>query len=214
MGTVIEGMLENAIKALVDRESELIDHVIQQDRVVDRMEVEIDEACHNLLALKQPTAIDMRFLVSVMKITSDLERMGDSAVNIVLGAREVNKHPPPAEYVDLPRLSEMTREMVRSALNAFVQRDAKLASRVCNSDDAVDALYGKLFDELCEMMRENGKAVPRDLHLLLIARNFERVADHATNIAEDVIYYVEGQDIRHQQAETGGEEENGRGHGS
>ena len=197
MGSLIEGMLENATRALVERDDDLADHVAQQDRVIDRMELEIDESCNSLLALTQPTAIDMRFLVSVMKITSDLERMGDSAVNIVIGARELNKQPPLKAYVDLPRMSEMTQEMVRSALNAFVQRDAKAATRVCKADDDVDALYHELFEELCGMMAEDGGTVSRAIHLLLIARNFERIADHATNVAEDVVYYVEGRDIRH-----------------
>ena len=161
MGSLIEGMLENATRALVERDEDLVDHVLQQDRVIDRMEVEIDEACNTVLALTQPTAIDMRFLVSVMKITADLERMGDSAVNIVLAARQLNRQPPLKEYVDLPRMSEMTREMVRSALNAFVQRDGKLATRVCKADDDVDSLYHDLFDELTGMMEDEGKSVSR-----------------------------------------------------
>lgn len=201
MGSLIEGMLENATRALVDRDEDLVDHVVQQDRVIDRMELEIDEACNTVLALTQPTAIDMRFLVSVMKITSDLERMGDSAVNIVLAARQLNRQPPLKEYVDLPRMSEMTREMVRSALNAFVQRDSKLATRVCKADDDVDALYHQLFEELTGLMIDDGGTVSRAIHLLLVARNFERIADHATNVAEDVVYYVEGRDIRHKHSD-------------
>ena len=201
MGSLIEGMLENATRALVDRDEDLVDHVVQQDRVIDRMELEIDEACNTVLALTQPTAIDMRFLVSVMKITSDLERMGDSAVNIVLAARQLNRQPPLKEYVDLPRMSEMTREMVRSALNAFVQRDSKLATRVCKADDDVDALYHQLFEELTGLMTDDGGTVSRAIHLLLVARNFERIADHATNVAEDVVYYVEGRDIRHKHSD-------------
>jgi phosphate transport system protein len=179
-----------------------VSQVIEQDSQIDRLEVEIDDECHSVLARNQPTAVDMRFLVAVMKITSDLERMADSAVNIVQAARQLNREPPLKIYVDLPRLSLRVQGMVRESLDAFVSRDAALAGAVCQEDDEVDQLYRRLFTELVDLMRSDNTSVPRALHLLLVARNLERIADHATNIAEDVVYYVEGRDIRHAAAKA------------
>ena len=197
MGGQVEAMIASATRAVVDRDEELVTQVIEQDTQIDRMEVEIDDDCHSVLARNQPTAIDMRFLVAVMKITSDLERMADSAVNIAQAARQLNREPPLKPYVDLPRMSVRVQGMVRESLDAFVSRDTALATSVCREDDEVDQLYRRLFTELVELMRNDNTTVPRALHLLLVARNLERIADHATNIAEDVVYYVEGRDIRH-----------------
>ena len=197
MGGEVEAMIATATRALVERDEELVARVIDDDRQIDLLELEIDDACHSVLARNQPTAIDMRFLVAVMKITADLERMGDSAVNIVQAARQLNREPPLKAYVDLPRMSQEVQAMVRESLDAFVRRDSTLAAQVCRNDDRVDDLYRQLFAELMEMMSSDSKAVSRAVHLLLVARNLERIADHATNIAEDVIYYVEGRDIRH-----------------
>ena len=201
MGGQVEGMIASATRALVERDERLVEEVLAQDSVVDRMEVEIDEACHSVLARNQPTAVDMRFLVAVMKITADLERMGDSAVNIVQAARQLNREPPLERSLDVPRQSAMVQAMVRESLDAFVRRDAALATKVCKADDEVDDLYKSLFRALMEMMTSDSKTVTRAVHLLLVARNLERIADHATNIAEDVVYYVDGRDIRHSQAE-------------
>jgi len=197
MGAQVETMIATATRGLVERDEALIAQVIERDTQVDRMEVEIDDDCHSVLARNQPTAIDMRFLVSVMKITSDLERMADSAVNVAQAARQLNREPPLQTYVDLPRMSGRVQAMVRESLDAFVSRDSALAASICKQDDEVDRLYRSIFAELVELMRRDNTSVPRALHLLLVARNFERIADHATNIAEDVIYYVEGRDIRH-----------------
>jgi len=197
MGAQVETMIATATRALVERDEALVERVIEQDSDVDRLEVEIDDDCHGVLARNQPTAIDMRFLVAVMKITADLERMADSAVNIAQAAGQLNREPPLKPYVDLPRISARVQAMVRESLDAFVSRDAALASSVVKEDDDVDQLYRRLFAELVELMRHDSTSVPRALHLLLVARNFERIADHATNIAEDVIYYVEGRDVRH-----------------
>ncbi len=197
MGAQVETMIVNATRAMVDRDEALVSAVIEQDTRVDRMEVEIDDDCHSVLARNQPTAVDMRFLVAVMKITADLERMADSAVNIAQAARQLNREPPLKPYADLPRISTRVQAMVRESLDAFVSRDAALAASVCRQDDDVDQLYRHLFTDLVELMRNESTSVPRALHLLLVARNFERIADHATNIAEDVVYYVEGRDIRH-----------------
>ncbi len=175
----------------------LCTEVIDGDREIDQLEIEIDEACHSILGRKQPTAVDLRFLVAVMKINSDLERIGDSAVNIAQSAEQLNEQPILKPYIDLPHMSTLVQGMVRRSLDAFVQRDAKMAVEVCQGDDEVDGLYKQLFRELLTYMIEDPKTVSRALHLLLISRNLERIADHATNIAEDVIFYVEGRDIRH-----------------
>lgn len=206
MGGMVEAMVARATRSLLERKSELSSEVIQTDSEVDHLEMEIDEACHSILGRKQPTAGDLRFLVAVMKINSDLERIGDSAVNIAQSVEQLNEQPPLKPYIDLPHLSELVQAMVRKSLDAFVNRDAAMAADVCRSDDAVDGLYKQLFRELLTYMIEDPKTVSRALHLLLISRNLERIADHATNIAEDVIYYVEGRDIRHSagQAAAGG----------
>ena len=197
MGGMVEGMVAKATQALIDRNNQLANEVIEGDHEVDQLEIEIDEVCHLILGTKQPTAVDLRFLVAVMKINSDLERIGDSAVNIAQSVLQLNDQPQLKPYIDLPHLSELVQAMVRKSLDAFVRRDARLATEVCESDDAVDGLYKQLFRELLTYMIEDPKTVSRALHLLLISRNMERIADHATNIAEDVIYYVEGRDIRH-----------------
>jgi len=200
MGGMVEGMVSKATQSLLERKIELSQEVIADDRAVDQLEIEIDEVCHSVLAMKQPTAGDLRFLVAVMKINSDLERIGDSAVNIAQSVEQLSDQPPLKPYIDLPRLSQLVQAMVRQSLDAFVRRDAPLAIEVCKADDAVDGLYKQIFRELLTYMIEDPKTVSRALHLLLISRNLERIADHATNIAEDVIYYVEGRDIRHSAA--------------
>lgn len=196
----MEGMVSKATQSLLERRIELSREVIESDRAVDQLEIEIDELCHNVLAMKQPTARDLRFLVAVMKINSDLERIGDSAVNIAQSVEQLSDQPPLKPYIDLPRMSELVQAMVRQSLDAFVRKDAALATEVCKADDAVDGLYKQIFRELLTYMVEDPKTVSRALHLLLISRNMERIADHATNVAEDVIYYVEGRDIRHSAA--------------
>jgi phosphate transport system protein len=197
MGGMVEGMVAKATQALVERSGRLCTEVIEGDSEVDQLEIEIDEMSHSILGRKQPTAVDLRFLVAVMKINSDLERIGDSAVNIAQSVEQINDQPPLKPYIDLPHLSELVQKMVRNSLDAFVRKDVQLASDVCKSDDEVDGLYKQIFRELLTYMIEDPKTVSRALHLLLISRNLERIADHATNIAEDVIYYVEGRDIRH-----------------
>jgi phosphate transport system protein len=203
MGGMVEGMVARATQALTERDARLCTEVIEGDREVDQLEIEIDESCHSILGRKQPTAVDLRFLVAVMKINSDLERIGDSAVNIAQSVEQINDQPPLKPYIDLPHLSELVQKMVRNSLDAFVRRDVELATEVCQSDDEVDGLYKQIFRELLTYMIEDPKTVSRALHLLLISRNLERIADHATNIAEDVIYYVEGRDIRHSMASGG-----------
>jgi phosphate transport system protein len=203
MGGMVEEMVAKATQALVDRSSRLCTEVIDGDNQVDHLEMEIDELSHSILGRRQPTAVDLRFLVAVMKINSDLERIGDSAVNIAQSVEQINEQPPLKPYIDLPHLSQLVQKMVRNSLDAFVNKDTRLATEVCESDDEVDGLYKQIFRELLTYMIEDPKTVSRALHLLLIARNMERIADHATNIAEDVIYYVEGRDIRHSMSHGG-----------
>jgi len=202
MGGLVEGMLAGAMQSLIDRDTTHAEAVVRADSDVDTLEKEIDEGCYSVLALQQPTAGDLRFLVAVMKMTSDLERMGDSAVNIAQAVEVLNQEPPLKPYIDLPRLAQIVGQMVRDSLDSFVQRDSTKALAVCRRDDQVDGLYKQLFRELVSFMIEDPKTVTRALHLLLVARNFERIADHATNVAEDVIYYVEGRDIRHSRSEA------------
>jgi phosphate transport system protein len=197
MGGLVERMISEAMASLVERDTSRAQAVIRTDSEVDQIEKELDDACHAVLALQQPTAVDLRFLVAVMKIANDLERMGDSAVNVGQAVEVLNQEPPLKPYIDLPRLAKITQEMVREALDCFVRRDARAAYEVTRRDDEVDGLYKQLFRELLTYMIEDPRTVTRALHLLLIARNYERIADHATNIAEDVVFYVEGRDIRH-----------------
>ena len=197
MGGRVEEMIGKATDALIERSPTVCREVLEGDRRVDRMEIEIDEACYGLIVRHHPNAGDLRFLIAVMKIVTDLERIGDSAVNICQSVERLNQEPPLKPYVDLPRMSKMTARMVREALDALVRKDAAQAARVTQADDEVDALYRQVFRELLDFMTEDPKTTRRAVHLLLVARNLERIADHATNIAEDVIYYVEGRDVRH-----------------
>lgn len=197
MAVTVEEMVRDAIEALTERDSEKAEATIARDQSVDAMEKQIDEAAQAILARHQPTAVDLRFLVTVMRINSDLERMGDSAVNICQSVEKLNREPQLKPYIDLPRLGELAREMIHESLEAFLRKDSALALRVTGADDKVDGLYKQIFRELLTYMAEDPRTVSRALHLLLIARNLERIADHATNIAEDVVFYVEGKDIRH-----------------
>lgn len=197
MGGEVESMVSRAIHALVHRDDIEAQDVREQDRRVDALEKRIDEECLRLLALQQPTAVDLRFIVSVMKIVNDLERIGDSAENIAVAVLQLNSEPPLKPYVDIPRMAEITQGMVRDALDSFVGRNAALALEVRNRDNRIDELYEQLFRELMTFMIENPETVRRSLHILLIAHNLERIADHATNIGEDVVYYLEGRDVRH-----------------
>jgi phosphate transport system protein len=197
MGGLVERQIREAMQALVERDAVRAEAVIAADDEVDELQKEIDALCSRMLALQQPMASDLRFLVATMKIATDLERMGDSSVNVAQAVPILNQEPPLKPYIDLPRLAQITQEMVRDALDSFVRRDARAAIEVCKRDDEVDGLYKQLFRELVTFMAEDSRNITRALHLLLIARNYERIADHATNVAEDVVFYVEGRDIRH-----------------
>ncbi len=197
MGGLVEDQIRRVLRALVERDSDLAQEVIERDREVNSYDVEVDEKCVELLALHQPTAGDLRFITTAMKIVTDLERIGDQAVNIGQRVLELNREPQLKPYIDLPRMAEQAQRMVKESLDAFVARDTELARQVCGEDDAVDALKEQIFRELLTFMMEDPKTIPRAIRLILISRFLERVADHATNIAEMVIYMVESKMVRH-----------------
>ncbi len=197
MGGLVEDQIRRVMRALTERDDALAQEVIDRDRQVNAYDVEVDETCVNLLALHQPAAGDLRFITTAMKIVTDLERIGDQAVNIAQRALELNREPQLKPYIDLPRMADRAQAMVKDSLDAFVSRDTDLARRVCSADAEVDALKEQIFRELLTFMMSDARAIPRAIRLILISRFLERVADHATNIAEMVIYMVEGKMVRH-----------------
>jgi phosphate transport system protein len=197
MGGLVEDQIRRVMQALLSRDDDLAREVIERDRQVNQYDVEVDEKCVELLALNQPAASDLRFITTAMKIVTDLERIGDQAVNIAQRALELHQEPQLKPYVDLPRMAEMAQRMVKESLDAFVARDTALARAVCAEDEAVDALKEQIFRELLTFMMSDPRTIPRALRLILISRFMERVADHATNIAEMVVYMVEGKMVRH-----------------
>ncbi len=197
MGGLVEDQIRRVVRALVERDSDLAQEVIERDREVNTYDVEVDEKCVELLALHQPTAGDLRFITTAMKIVTDLERIGDQAVNIAQRVVELNREPQLKPYIDLPRMADQAQRMVKESLDAFVARDTDLARQVCGEDDSVDAFKEQIFRELLTFMMEDPKTIPRAIRLILISRFLERVADHATNIAEMVIYMVESKMVRH-----------------
>lgn len=197
MGALVETQVANAIKALVERNTELARNVIATDHQVNAYDVEIDEECIRLLALRQPTASDLRFITTAMKISTDLERISDLAEDICERAIELNEEPQLKPYIDIPRMADHTRTMVKEALDAFVNRNADLARKVCRDDDLVDDLTRQVFRELLSYMLEDPAAISRAIRITFVAKYIERIADHATNVAEMVVYLVEGKIIRH-----------------
>src|SRR3989338_9135051 len=197
MGGLVEEQIRRVMRALVERDDDLAREVVERDRQVNAYDVEIDEKCVELLALHQPTACDLRFITTAMKIVTDLERIGDQAVNIAQRAIELSREPQLKPYVDLPRMAERAERMVKESLDAFVSRDTGLARRGGAAHSEVDALKEQIFRELLTYMMEDARTIPRAIRLILISRFLERVADHATNIAEMVIYLVESKMVRH-----------------
>jgi phosphate transport system protein len=197
MGGLVQDQIERVMRALVTRDDTLAEEVIDRDRRVNAYDVEIDETCVNLIALHQPAARDLRFITTAMKIVTDLERIGDQAVNIAQRVIELNREPQLKPYIDLPRMADCAGRMVKQSLDAFVARDTALARYVCGEDAEVDALKEQVFRELLTFMMQEPRAIPRAVRLILISRYLERVADHATNIAEMVVYMVEGKMVRH-----------------
>lgn len=197
MGALVEDAIGRALTALVDRDPELARETIGRDHLVNRLEVDVDEHCIELLALRQPAAGDLRLIITGLKINTDLERIGDLAVNLCERVLELLEAPPLKPLIDLPRMADRARAMLRQALDAYVARDAERAQQVCALDDEVDRLNDQVFRELLTYMLENPANIPRALGLIMIGKYLERIADHATNISEMVIYLVKGKDIRH-----------------
>ena len=197
MGGKVEQMISNAVQSLVERDSALAERTILSDHEINRLEVLIDEKCLEVLARRQPAASDLRFLTLALKIVTDLERIGDQCASTANRAKELNEEPPLKPYIDLPYLAESARIMLQESLDAFVRGDAELALQVCENDKSVDDLNIQLQRELLTYMMEDPTAINRALKLIYISKYLERIADHATNIAEMVIFMVKGQDIRH-----------------
>lgn len=197
MGGLVEKMITDAIKALVDRDTELAEKIIAMDHEVNGHEVAIDEKCLELLALRQPTGRDLRFITLALKIVTDLERIGDKCANMAKRARQLNQEPPLKPYVDIPRMAHWVEQMIKEALDAFVRGDAELAAKVCKDDQMVDDLNQQVQRELYTYMLEDPATISRAMRLTYISKSLERIADHATNIAEMVVFMVKGKDIRH-----------------
>ncbi|MCX5798413.1 MAG: phosphate signaling complex protein PhoU [Proteobacteria bacterium] len=196
-GALVERAIRDAIKALLERYSELAMKVIEDDEIVNAKEVEVDEFCLKLLALRQPAARDLRFITTAIKINYDLERIGDMAVNICERVLELNQEPQLKPYIDLPTMANTVQLMVKESLDAFVKEDVELALKVTRNDEKVDNLLDQIFRELLTYMMQDLRTISRATRLLFISKNLERMADHAVNIAELVIFMVEGKIIRH-----------------
>jgi phosphate transport system protein len=197
MASRAEEQIALAVRGLKDRNRQFACDVLEREEAINLLDIEVDEMCLRLLALRQPMAADLRFIASAMKIGSDLERIGDLAVNIAERTLDLLKSPELKPLIDIPRMAELAQDMVRDALNAFVNRDDALAEDVCARDDAVDQLEDQVFRELLTYMMQDAGTVPRAVDLILVGRHLERIADHATNIGEDVIYMVRGKTIKH-----------------
>ena len=197
MGNGLVDMIVQTMRSLVERNSELASRMIEFDHQINRLEVEIDELAQRIIALRQPAAGDLRFIILALKISTDLERIGDLCVNIAERALELNREPQLKPYIDLPKMSEATVGMIRDALAGFVKGDSVLAAQVTGRDDYVDQLNEQVFRELLTFMMEDPKTIGRATRLMFISKYLERMADHATNIAEMVIFMVKGKDIRH-----------------
>jgi len=203
MGGLAEERTRAAIQGLVSRDVDLIERVLRGDEPINQLHIEIDSRCFKLLALHQPMAVDLRAIVAAVKINTDLERVGDLAINIAEAVRRYMRHPPVKELIDIPRMAEIAQRMLRNALDAFVRRDIELAHGVLNEDDTLDALKTQVFRELLTYMLQDPHTIEPSLDLILVSRHLERIGDHATNVAEDVIFMVSAKDVRHQAGEVG-----------
>jgi len=201
MGGLAEENVRVAVKGLVDRDHDMIARVMTGDEPLNNLHIEIDSRCFTLLALYQPMAADLRTIVAAFKINTDLERVGDLAVNIAEAARRYSSHAPVKKLIDIPRMATIAQSMLRDALDAFVRRDLALAQSVLNEDDRLDELKTQIFRELLTYMLQDPGTIEPALDLILVSRHLERIGDHATNIAEDVIFIVSARDVRHHAAE-------------
>ena len=197
MAAVGERMIDQATKELVARDAAATEGIQAEEDEMNRSQIEIDDRVVTILATRQPVAIDLRFLLAAVKINNELERVGDLAMNIERKARKILREPPLKPLIDIPRMSELARKMLRQSLEAFLGQDVDLAQAVILADDELDALKEQVLRELMTYMVADPKTIERALLLFLVARHLERLGDHATNIAQDVIYMVQGRDVRH-----------------
>ena len=203
MGGLAEDRVRAAVQALVERDPAVVERVLGGDGPINQLHIEIDSRCFKLLALHQPMAVDLRAIVSAVKINTDLERVGDLAINIAEAVRRYMRHPPVKELIDIPRMAEIAQSMLRDSLDSYVRRDIALAQSVLNQDDELDALKTQVFRDLLTHMLQDPSTIEPALDLILISRHLERIGDHATNIAEDVIFMVSARDVRHHAGEVG-----------
>ena len=201
MSGLVEDSIHRAIQALADKDEEQAEEVLRNEAKINRMEIEIDDLATSLLALQQPMATDLRFITAAIKINNDLERMGDIAVNIAKRALLLMREPLVKPLIDIPHMAKLVQGMIRKSLDAFVKRDPELARSVLVSDDVIDHLRDSVYEELIYLMEREPKTIRQGINLMAVARALERLADHATNIAEDVLFLVEGVEVRHH-AET------------
>jgi phosphate transport system protein len=197
MSGLVESAIYRSVLSLVEKDEPQANLVLQNEARINQMEIEIDDMATRLLALEQPVATDLRFITAAIKINNDLERMGDHAENIAERALSLIHEPSIKLVVDIPRMANLVESMVRKSLDSFVKKDADLARSVIVSDDAVDELRDEIYDELVETMEKDPPTIRHCITLIFVARNLERIADHATNIAEDIVFLVEGVDVRH-----------------
>ena len=201
MGNLAERSVHQAVHAVLEADEKLALAVLSEENVINELQIEIDDRVVHLLALQQLMAADLRFVLAIARINNDLERIGDQAVNIAQSAQRIVRHPRVKPYVDLPRMGELAEKMMRDSLDSLVRRDVELARSVLSRDDQVDQLRDQIFRELLTYMMGDSSVVYPAFELILVAKNLERIADHATNVAEDVIYMVAGSDVRHSTAD-------------
>ena len=194
----MEQMTRRVTQALVERNAGILAEVQGMETQVNQLHIDIDEACIELIALRQPAAVDLRFITAAMKINADMERIGDQAINIVERAEVLLTVPPLKPLIDIPRMADIAQEMLKASLDAFVNGDDELALETIRRDDEVDQLKDQVFRELLTFMMADPTTIPRAMELILVSRHLERIGDHATNICEDVIFMVKGKDVRHQ----------------
>jgi len=197
MGGLAEERVRAALHGLVQRDPAVINKVLSGDEPVNQLHIEVDNRCFRLLALHQPMATDLRAIVAAVKINTDLERVGDLAVNIAEAGKRYIGHAPVKQLIDIPQMGDIAQAMLRDALDAYVKRDSELATKVLNEDDRLDSLKAQVFRDLLTHMLQNQSTVEPSLDLILVSRHLERIGDHATNIAEDVIFMVSALDVRH-----------------
>jgi phosphate transport system protein len=203
MGGLAEERVRESVRGLMDRDSSALDLVLAGDEPINDLHMEVDDRCFKLLALHQPMAADLRVIVAALKINTDLERVGDLAVNIAEAGKRYLQHAPVKPLIDIPRMGELAQKMLRDSLDAFVRRDMPLAEAVLAADDILDALKTQIFRELLTYMLQSPDTIEPSLDLILISRHLERIGDHATNVGEDVIFILSAKDVRHHQGDVG-----------